>query len=64
MTTTLRLLVAFLLLVQLVGCAVLAVADAAVTTVATTAKITVKAVGAVADAVIPDGEEKKTAPNK
>ncbi len=64
MTTTLRLLVAFLLLIQLAGCAVLAVADAAVTAVATTAKITVKAVGAVADAVIPDGEEKKTAPDK
>lgn len=64
MPTPLRLLVASLLLVQLTGCAVLAVADAAVTAVATTAKITVKAVGAVADAVIPDGEDKKTAPDK
>lgn len=64
MPTTLRLLAASLLLVQLEGCAVLAVADAAVTAVATTAKITVKAVGAVADAVIPDGEEKKPAPDK
>ncbi len=64
MLTTLRLFVASLLLVQLIGCAVLAVADAAVSAVATTAKITVKAVGAVAGAVIPDGEEKKAVPEK
>ncbi len=35
------------------GCAVVAVADAAVTVVATGVKVTAKAVGAVADAVIP-----------
>jgi hypothetical protein len=38
------------------GCAVLAVADAAVTVVATGVKITAKTVGAVADAVIPSGD--------
>ena len=41
------------------GCTVLAVADAAGTAVATGVKITVKAVGAVADAVIPDGDASK-----
>lgn len=41
------------------GCAVVAVADAAVTVVATGVKVTAKAVGAVADAVIPDGDETK-----
>ncbi|MFC7411404.1 NF038104 family lipoprotein [Hydrogenophaga atypica] len=40
------------------GCAVIAVADAAVTVVATGVKVTAKAVGAVADAVIPDGDDK------
>ena len=35
------------------GCAVVAVADAAVTVVATGVKVTAKAVGAVAEAVIP-----------
>ena len=64
MLTTFRLLAASLLLVHLVGCAVLAVADAAVTAVATTVKVTAKAIGAAADAVIPDGEEKKTVPDK
>jgi len=39
------------------GCAVVAVADAAVTVVATGVKVTAKAVGAVADAVIPDGQD-------
>lgn len=43
------------------GCAVVAVADAAVSTVATGVKITAKAVGAVADAVIPDGDDKPPA---
>jgi hypothetical protein len=43
----------------LTGCAVIAVADAAVSVVATGVKVTAKAVGAVADAVIPDGDEKK-----
>ena len=40
---------------MLSGCAVVAVADAAATVVATGVKVTAKAVGAVADAVIPDG---------
>lgn len=44
------------LLLGLHGCAVIAVADAAVTVVATGVSITAKAVGAVADAVIPDGD--------
>ena len=48
-----------LLAVQVTGCAVVAVADAAVTVVATGVKVTAKAVGAVADVVIPDGDEKK-----
>lgn len=38
------------------GCSVIAVADAAVTVVATGVKVTAKAVGAVADAAIPDDE--------
>ena len=38
------------------GCAVVAVADAAVTVAATGVKVGAKAVGAVADAVIPDGD--------
>ena len=54
-----RLLTVSLLLAQLTGCAVLAIADAAVTTAATAAKVTVKAVGAIADAVIPDSKEKE-----
>jgi uncharacterized protein YceK len=45
-----------LLACTLSGCAVVAVADAAVTVVATGVKVTTKAVGAVADAVIPDGK--------
>ena len=49
----LRFLLTFLLLTILSGCAVVTVADAAVTVVATGVKVTAKAVGAVADAVIP-----------
>ena len=45
------------LLLGLQACAVVAVADAAVTVVATGVSITAKAVGAVADAVIPDGDK-------
>lgn len=45
------------LLLGLQGCAVVAVADAAVTVVATGVSITAKAVGAVADVVIPDGDD-------
>jgi hypothetical protein len=41
------------------GCAVFAVADAAVTVVATGVQLTAKAVGAAADLVIPDSEETK-----
>jgi hypothetical protein len=63
-----RLLIAALFLLHLTGCVVLAVADAAVTTAATAAKVTVKAVGAIADTVIPDGKdkekEKDTDPNQ
>lgn len=44
---------------SLSGCAVITVADAAVSVVATGVKVTAKAVGAVADAVIPDGDDKK-----
>jgi hypothetical protein len=39
------------------GCAVIAVADAAITVGATAVKIGAKTVGAVADAVIPDGDD-------
>ena len=60
------LLITTLLLFHLTGCVVLAVADAAVTTAATAAKVTVKAVGAIADTVIPDSKEKEkdTDPNQ
>lgn len=51
--TRLRCAAALFLLLALQGCAVVAVADAAVTVVATGVKVTAKAVGAVADAVIP-----------
>jgi hypothetical protein len=47
-----------LLLLQ-TGCAVLTVADAAVTVVATTVKVGAKVVGAAVDAVIPDKEKDK-----
>jgi hypothetical protein len=40
------------------GCAVIAVADAVVTTAAVVVKTGVKATGAVIDAVIPDGDDK------
>lgn len=39
------------------GCAVVAVADAAVTVVATGVKVTAKAAGAVVNAVIPDDDD-------
>jgi hypothetical protein len=41
------------------GCAVVAVADLAVTTVSTVVSTGVKATGAVIDAVIPDSSPKK-----
>lgn len=50
--------VCVLLAPTLQGCAVVAVADAAITVVATGVKVTAKAVGAVADAVIPDSDDK------
>jgi len=52
------LLLCLLASLALQGCAVVAVADAAITVVATGVKVTAKAVGAVADAVIPDGDSK------
>lgn len=42
---------------SLSGCAVIAVADAAVTVAATGVKVAAKTVGAVADAVIPDSDD-------
>ena len=54
--TSLCLLVGASVVFSLQACAVVAVADAAVTVVATGVKVTAKAVGAVADAVIPDGD--------
>jgi hypothetical protein len=56
--TRLNLLLCLLASLALSGCAVVAVADAAITVVATGVKVTAKAVGAVADAVIPDGDDK------
>lgn len=52
-----RWLVPALFVSSLSGCAVVTVADAAVTVVATGVKVTAKTVGAVADAVIPDKDE-------
>lgn len=52
--TGLQLLIATSLILTLQGCAVVAVADAAVTVVATGVKVTAKTVGVVADAVLPD----------
>ena len=56
--TLIRLTGATTLALTLQGCAVIAVADAAVTVVATGVKITAKAVGAVADAVLPSDEKR------
>ena len=55
--TTLRWVAVTSLILALQACAVVAVADAAVTVVATGIKVTAKAVGAVADAVIPDSDD-------
>ena len=52
----LRLLAGTAMVISLQSCAVVAVADAAVTVVATGVKVTAQAVGAVADAVIPDSD--------
>ena len=54
--SALRAAVVALALLSLQACAVIAVADAAVTVVATGVKVTAKAVGAVASAVIPGGD--------
>jgi hypothetical protein len=52
-------LIVSILLSTLSGCAVVTVADAAVTVVATGVKVAAKTVGAVADAVIPDEDDEK-----
>jgi len=57
LTSVLRWVFGISLVMALQACAVVAVADAAVTVVATGVKITAKAVGAVADAVLPDDED-------
>ncbi len=51
------LLLMMVLACSLGGCAVIAVADAAITVAATGVKVAAKTVGAVADAVIPDGDD-------
>ena len=50
-----KLIIGICIVLTLQACAVVAVADAAVTVVATGVKVTAKAVGAVASAVIPGG---------
>jgi hypothetical protein len=50
--------VALLLSSMASGCAVIAVADAAISVGATAVKIGAKTVGAVVDVVIPDGDDK------
>lgn len=52
-----RWLLSAMFIASISGCAVVTVADAAVTVVATGVKVTAKAVGAVADVVIPDGDK-------
>ena len=53
-----KLLLSFVALVSLTGgCAVVAVADAAVTVVATTVKVGAKVVGAGVEAVLPDDDD-------
>jgi hypothetical protein len=54
-----RAVLAMALLLVCSGCAVIAVADAVVTTAAVVVKTGVKATGAVINAVIPDSDEKK-----
>ncbi|WP_041657476.1 NF038104 family lipoprotein [Azoarcus sp. KH32C] len=49
---------AFVISLLLSGCSLFVVADAAVTVVATTVKVGAKVVGAAADAIIPDGDDK------
>ncbi len=52
-----RLLSVLFITTLLSGCLLYTAADLAATTVLTTAKIAVKATGAVADAVIPDSDD-------
>lgn len=59
----LRLLLTFVFACTLNGCAVIAVADAAITVAATAVKVTAKTVGAVADAVIPDKNDERRKPD-
>ena len=56
-----NLLLAAASVAMLGGCAVFAVADAAVTVVATTVKVGAKVVGAGVDAVIPDDDDDEDA---
>ncbi|MBD5801043.1 hypothetical protein AZOA_04450 [Azoarcus sp. Aa7] len=56
-----NLLLAAVCAAMLGGCAVFAVADAAVTVVATTVKVGAKVVGAGVDAVIPDDDDDEDA---
>lgn len=52
-----RLLLVMLTAIMMGGCAVFAVADAAVTVVATTVKVGAKVVGAGVEAVLPDDDD-------
>jgi len=54
-----KFLLTVIVLVSFQGCAVVAVADLAVTTAATVAKAGVKTVGAAVDLVTPDKTEKE-----
>lgn len=56
-----NMLLAIVSAAMLGGCAVIAVADAAVTVVATTVKVGAKVVGAGVDAVIPDDDDDEEA---
>ena len=53
------LLLTFACMLSLSGCAVIAVADAAVSVAATAVKTTAKVAGAVVDVAIPDSDEDK-----
>jgi len=59
-----RLLLVMVTALMMGGCAVFAVADAAVTVVATTVKVGAKVVGAGVEAVLPDDDEEDGAPAK
>ncbi len=54
-----RLVMSVGMVLMLQACAVVAIADAAVTVVATGVKVTAKVVGAAADVLIPDGDDDK-----